>query len=79
MPEWEENGEVKHLVPAVSNVDVFAVKCSSSLRSVVKESGVILDSFWEGERELGGRVGVTEKNIGDGVTGLIASVPLGLC
>ncbi len=79
MAKGEEGGKVKHLVPAVPNIDVFTVKCSPSFSSVVQESRVILESLWEGERELGRGICISEEYVGDCVSSLIASIPLGDC
>jgi hypothetical protein len=75
--EGKEDGELEHLI-AVPNVDIFTVQRSSSLCSVVQECRVVLESFWEGEREFCGGVDGSEKHVCDCVSGFVAAVPLSM-
>lgn len=60
MAEREEHGKVERFVPPVADVDIFTIQSATSFSTVVKESRIILQAFWECEREFCGRVSGAE-------------------
>ena len=75
MAKWEERLDLSCVKPPIANEYSFSVITNRSGVIVQRVGGRIVQRFRKGYRQLSGRIGVSNQNVGDCVTTLHSRVP----